>query len=233
MGRRKKASPWRWRIAALLLLAMLAGGAWLWWHLRHWTPAEDAYPDQGAYLAAHNDAANIRTLRALGASFVYIHASSGADRTQPAFAAQFEAARATRMPVGAVHLYDPCVRAGAQSANFVRMVPRDPKLLPSVITLDTLADDCTERVSEAAVESELMTLINQIENHEGKPVILKVSRAFEDRYGLARRIERNLWLTRTRMEPAYAGRPWLLWTANEALVSPASEEPIEWVVARP
>ena len=37
----------------------------------------------------------------------------------------------------------------------------------------------------------------------------------------------------TWREPTYAGRPWLLWTANEALTSEASEEPIGWVVARP
>ena len=234
MGRRKgKAPRWAWRIAALLLLAAIIGGAWLWWDLRSWTPPESAYPDQGAYLTADNAKANIRTLRALGASFVYLHASTGEADAQPAFAAQFDAARATGMPVGAVHVYDPCARADGQSANFVRMVPRDESLLPSVIALETLTDGCEERVSDAAVESELMILINQIENHEGKPVILKITPEFEDRFGLARRIERNIWLTRTRIEPTYAGRPWLLWSANEALVSEASAQPVEWVVARP
>ena len=70
-----------------------------------------------------------------------------------------------------------------------------------------------------------MTLVNQIENHAGKAVILKMSPEFEERYGLAARIDRNLWLTRTRFEPEYAGRPWLLWTANTALRSDAAEQP--------
>ena len=87
-------------------------------------------------------------------------------------------------------------------------------------------------MSEAAVESELTTLINQIETHTGKPVLLKVDKAFEDEYGLAARFERNLWLTRTRLQPEYAGRPWLLWTANEYFRSPAADAPLRWVVAQ-
>ena len=53
------------------------------------------------------------------------------------------------------------------------------------------------------------------------------------RIDVAARIERNLWLVRTRFEPDYGGRPWLLWTANENYVGPGSEEPIEWMVVRP
>jgi lysozyme len=105
--------------------------------------------------------------------------------------------------------------------------------LPPVIELKRTADACETRVSDAAVESELMTLINQIENHAGKAVILKIDPEFEVRYGLAQRLERNLWLTRTRVEPDYAGRPWLLWTSNEALSSEASDNPIRWVVVQP
>ena len=35
-----------------------------------------------------------------------------------------------------------------------------------------------------------------------------------------------------RARPDYAGRPWLLWSANSQLVSEATEEPIEWVVVQ-
>jgi lysozyme len=87
-------------------------------------------------------------------------------------------------------------------------------------------------VSDAAVESELMTLINQIEIHAGKPVILKLSRAFQDRHRTATALARDLWLMRDRARPDYAGRPWLLWSANSSLVTEASEEPLEWVVVQ-
>lgn len=233
MGRKRRTTGWRARIAAAVLLALIAGGAWLWWHMRHWTPPEGKFSEQGAEISAADGAVNFRTLRALGADFVYLEASRGAHDEDARFSANLAAARAANLQVGAVHHFDPCAMADGQSANFVTIVPRGPGMLPPAIALDETADDCPERVGDAAVESELMTLINQIEAHAGSPAILKVSRQFEDRYGLASRIERNLWLERTRFQPGYAGRPWLLWTANTALRSEAAEEPIRWVVVRP
>lgn len=233
MARKRKASPWKLRIAGALLVIALGTGGWLWWGMIHWVPAEDAYPDQGVVAGARDGAINFRTVRALGGSFAYLDASDGESGQDARFSRNFAAAREANLQVGAVHAFDPCTMADAQSANFVTMVPRDNTLLPPVIELGRTADKCVERVSDAAVESELMTLINQIENHSGKAVILKIDPEFEERYGLAQRLDRNLWLTRTRLEPDYAGRPWLLWTANEALRSEASEDPVRWVVAQP
>lgn len=128
--------------------------------------------------------------------------------------------------------FDPCTRADAQSGAFAQMVPRDGDLLPPAIGLGRLADGCSPAVSDAAVESELMTLINQIETHAGKRVILKLSPDFQDRHNTATTLTRDLWLARDRARPDYAGRPWLLWSANSALVTEASEEPVEWVVVQ-
>lgn len=233
MARKRKKIGWRARALGLLLLAVLAGGAWLWWDLRHWRPDEAEFPDQGAQVSAADGPVNFRTLRAIGASFVYLAASDGADGRDARFGINLAAARAAGLQVGAVHRFDPCAMAGVQSGNFVTMVPRDPALLPPVIELSRIADDCAGRVSDAAVESELMTLINQIEMHAGKPVILKIDPDFEERYHLAGMLERHLWLTRTRFQPDYAGRPWLLWTANTALRTEAAETPLRWVVVQP
>lgn len=230
---RKKASPWKLRIAAAILLIAIGMGAYGWWQISHWTPSEATYPDQGVLAAAGDGAINFRTVRALGGSFVYLGASDGESGQDSRFTRNFAAAREANLQIGAVHAFDPCTMADGQSANFVTMVPRDQTLLPPAIELKRTADECKARVSDAAVESELMTLINQIENHAGKAAILKVDPDFEDRYGLAQRLERNLWLSRTWLQPEYAGRPWLLWTANKGLRSEASESPIRWVVVQP
>ena len=233
MARKRKASPWRLRIAAALVLVAGAAGGYLWWQVNHWSPLEESYPDQGVVAGARDGVINFRTVRALGGSFAYLDASDGESGQDARFSRNFAAAREANLQVGAVHAFDPCSMADGQSANFVTMVPRDSSLLPPAIELRKTADGCEQRVSDAAVESELMTLINQIENHSGKAVILKINSEFEERYGLASQFERNLWLTRTRLEPDYAGRPWLLWTANEALRSEASDDPIRWVVVQP
>ena len=169
-------------------------------------------------------------LKAVGADFAYLDASTGAASHDAGFVDNLEAARAAGLTLGALHRYDPCQPADRQAANFVTVVPRDAKMLPPAVDLDTLAEDCSPRVSDAAVVSELMTFLNQIETHTGKAAILKISPAFERHYHIAHAIDRNLWLERDWLSPDYAGQPFAMWTANSALMTAASTQPLRWVV---
>jgi lysozyme len=227
--------PRRWllRLAALAVLLALAFAVWLWWDMREWRPDEALYPEQGALTPANGADIKFPTLKAVGAQFVYLPlVDELATRGGMSFPDRFQRARAAGLQVGVVLNFDPCAPADIQSGAFAQMVPRDPGLLPPAIGLNRLADECAPKVSDAAVESELMTLINQIEMHSGKPVILKLGRAFQERHRTATALARDLWLMRDRARPDYAGRPWLLWSANSQLVSEASEEPVEWVVVQ-
>ena len=232
MGR-KRAVSWRTRIAALGLLLVLGAGGWLWWQAQHWAPPREQFPIQGVLIGAADGTADFKALRAIGADFAYLEASEGASARDSLFAANLQRVRDSGLRFGAVHAYDPCVPAERQAANFVTTVPRDETLLPPAIALDKLAEDCPDPVSEAAVESELTTFLNQIEGHVGQPAVLKVSAEFEERYRIARRIERNLWLARDWWQPDYAGRPWTLWTVNGALRTEAGDAPVRWVVVQP
>lgn len=232
MGR-KRASPWRKRFAALVLLVLIGAGGWLWWQARHWAPPREVFAQQGVLVGAQDGQADFKALKAVGADFVYLEASRGAAGRDAMFAGNLGRVRESGLPFGVVHAYDPCVAAERQAANFVTIVPRDDALLPPAIALDKPASACGDPVSEAAVESELTTFLNQVEMHVGKPVVLKLAPAFEERYHVAARIERNLWLERDWLEPDYAGRPWILWTANTHLRTAASDEPVRWLVLRP
>jgi lysozyme len=231
MGR-KRASPWRKRFAALLLLVLLGAGGWLWWQGQHWAPPRGEFAQQGVLVGAQDGQADFNALKAIGADFAYLEASRGATGRDATFAGNLGRVRESGLPFGVVHAYDPCVSAERQAANFVTIVPRDDSLLPPAIALDKLAVECGDPVSEAAVESELTTFLNQVEGHVGKPAVLKLAPAFEERYHLAARIERNLWLERDWLQPDYAGRPWTLWTANSQLRTAAGDEPVRWVVLR-
>lgn len=229
MGK-KRAFGWRARIGGALLFVALAGGGWAWWKSEHWRPEASAFPVQGVLVGARDGPVDFTAFRAIGASFAYLEASEGANRRDPAFARNLRAVRGSGLNFGAVHRYDPCVAAERQSANFMTTVPREDGLLPPAIALTRTAEDCPERVSEQAVESELTTFLNQIEGHIGQPAVLLVSPEFEEEYGVANKIERNLWLERDWLQPDYAGRPWTLWTANSHYRNEASEEPVRWVV---
>lgn len=223
---------WIMRAVALVVLVAIVFLAWFWWDMRSWRPNAEHYPEQGAVIASGVDGVRFETLKAIGADFVYLELAGTTAPQDEGFAARLKAAKAAGLKVGVVEPFDPCLRADAQSARFTRMVPRDPELLPPAIALTFTAFDCQPAVSDAAVESELTTLVNQIEMHAGKPVILKLGREFEARHHTATSTARDLWLMRDRARPDYAGRPWLLWSANSQLVSEASEEPIEWVVVQ-
>lgn len=232
MGR-KQSSPWRRRLLAFALLALLVAGAALWWHGRNWAPDRSTYPVQGVLIGDSDGDVDFRALKAIGAGFVYLQASDGGIARDPAFARNLRAVQASGLRYGAVHEYDPCVPAEQQAANFVTIVPRDSTLLPPAISLDKLATDCLDRTAEEGVESELTTFLNQVEGHVGKPAVLKISPQFEARYAIAGRMERNLWLERDWFAPEYGGRPFTLWTANSAYRTQGASDPLRWVVLQP
>lgn len=230
---RSSRSRWWLRLLGVVVLAGLIAAGWLWWQQRTFRPDETAFPDQGALVGAADGPVRFETIAGLGAKFVYLEASAGAGGKDRTFPGNYAAAREAGLQVGAAHRFDPCVPADGQSANFVTMVPRDKALLPPALLLDRTAEECPERVTRAAIQSELFTLVNQIEAHAGQPVILAPSEEFEDAYNVAARIERNLWLTGNRVEPVYGGRPWMLWTANTGFETEAAPGPLRWVVVRP
>lgn len=230
---RKRSGRWRLRLVGAVVLLALLGGGWAWWDMAHWRPSRGAFPLQGVEIGAEDGTVDWKVLKAIGADFAYVDASASAFARDPAFVKNLEEARAAGLQTGALHRYDPCQPAESQAANFVTVVPRDRALLPPAVELDLLADECPVKVGDAAVESELMTFLNQIETHTGKATVLKLSKRFEARYHIAAAIDRNLWLERDRFQPEYAGRPWMLWTANHALANQADRGSVRWVVVQP
>ena len=223
----------RWRIALGLLLLCVPAAAWGWWQAAHWTPDRTAFPVQGVLLGAADGAVDLRALAATGARFAYLEASHGAKGRDPRFAQALAEGQDVGLSMGALHLYDPCAPADAQAANFVITVPRDARLLPPAVALTRTADTCADPVAAAGLQGELTTFLNQIERHAGAPAILAISPEFEAHHKLAGRFDRGLWLAGDWLQPAYAGRPWTLWTANAAYRSEAADTPLRWVVAQP
>ncbi len=221
----------RWLGAGGLLLGTLAIAGW--WQAGEWMPDRGHFPVQGIEHSAGDGVVNYVALKADGADFVYLRASDGPKRRDAMFADDLAAAREADLQVGAILRFDPCADAGPQAAQFVTTVPRDSRLLPPAIELELDETACPALPAEAAIASELTTLLNQVEAHAGRPAILKLSRGFEKRYRVAAMIDRNLWVSAAYLAPGYPGRPWVMWTANPRLRSPASDERLHWVVVRP
>lgn len=231
MARRKTSA--RRRVAAAVLLVLLLAAGWIWWQARTWHPDRTRFPVQGLWVDVHDGAVDWRMVKARGADFAYLTASEGAGRRDEAFTPALDAVREQGLQAGAVHVYDLCAKADAQAARFVTIVPRDARLLPPAVALDLDQRSCAEPPSEAALQSELTTFLNQVERHAGKPAILMVTRGLESRYHLAASIDRNLWLVQNFFEPGYAGRPFVLWTASDRLRLDGVPGPVRWVAVQP
>jgi lysozyme len=203
------------RVLAGLLLAALVGAGLLWRESHVWRPDTRAFPVQGAWTDVHDAPVDWRLLRGDGADFVYMTASEGPRRRDEAFTDGLEQARTAGLQVGAVHVYDLCAPGDEQAANFVTMVPRETTLLPPAVALSIDSRSCPEPPTEAALQSELTTFLNQVEKHAGKPAILMLTQDMENRYHLAAVIDRNVWVRRNYWQPSYVQRPFVMWTAND------------------
>lgn len=228
--RRSIASPGRIVVAVVLLLAL--GALLLWWLSGSLAPSRQDYPMQGVAISERNGAVEWPTLRADDVDFAYLAATAGADRRDPAFAANWAGAREAGLRYGAIHGYSLCKPASDQARLFIASVPRDNAALPPVVSLDFDAA-CTARPRRDALLAELNTFLAEIEAHSGKPAILRIARPFEEAYQLSAGINRTIWLERDLFAPDYAAHPWVLWTANHGRRLRGAEGTVEWAVVKP
>lgn len=233
MSRRRSRGYGGTLLRIVLLIALIAGLTTVGWvYASRWAPSRDAYPMQGLSVSDANGPIDWRTVRARHADFAYITASSGAKARDAAFATNWSGARAAGLRYGALHDFSLCDRAVDQATAFMATVPRDNAALPPVVRLD-FAGNCTRRPTRDTVLSELNTFLNLIEAHEGKQAVVRVSRAFDDRYDLGGGIYRTLWLEGNFLKPDYASRPWVMWTASNMRRLDGIDAPVEWNVVKP
>ncbi|WP_432770274.1 MAG: glycoside hydrolase [Sphingopyxis sp.] len=218
------------RLAAGLLLLLLAAGLALWWAAR-WTPKRELFPIQGVTIDAGNGTVQWGSIKAAGADFAYVTATIGVDGIDPMFARNLDGAREAGIQAGAVHRYSLCQLATDQAANFIRHVPRRADALPAVVWLD-YDDRCPDRPTRALLLSELATFLAQIEAHMGKRSLIAPGPAFEADYQVTRGIARTIWLRRDFFEPDYGAHPWTMWQANDYVRLSGADGTVGWNVLR-
>ena len=234
MARARRKRTWKRRLIHLALwIAIAAAAAFaLVRFAQAWTPSRDHYPVQGLSVSSTNGSIAWKTVKAHGADFAYLRASSGATRRDPAFAANLEGAHAAGLRYGPAHEFSLCSLASDQATLFISTVPRESAMLPAVVRLH-FTPRCPRRPTRAAVLSELNTFLNLIEAHMGKPALIRVSPDFEQIYNISGGINRTLWLEGNVFSPNYAGRPWVMWTASDFHRIDGIGQAVEWDVVRP
>ena len=216
--------------AGLAALAAAGVGAWSW--ATAWHPSADRYLLQGIDLPENPGPVEWGSVRAAGADFAYLVATSGSDRRDPAFEANWAALPQAGLRRGAVHLYSLCQLATDQANAFNTFVPAASDALPAAVDVDYRAD-CTARPDKAVLAGELVRFVERVEAHTGKPMLLRISRAIERDYILTAAVRRPVWAIRNAFPPDYAARPWRMWRASDMRRVDGIEGPANWDVVAP
>lgn len=215
------------RLALLLAAIGLVGiGVWRW--ATHWRPSPEVYPLQGVDLPVDAPVIEWGSVRAAGADFAYLAATSGIRDRAPHFEANWQALPEAGLRRGAMHELDPCLDGRAQADAFNAVVPRTADELPAAAAV-LPAGDC----SPADAARNVRAFVGTVETHLGKPVILQLSRTAERRWRLARTLDRPIWVAANLVRPGYIDRPWRLWRASDMRRVDGVEKPMNWSVVAP
>lgn len=196
-----------------------------------WRPSPDTYPFQGVDVSAANGAVDWNAVKAAGAEFGYVVATDGATR-DARFEENWRGAAAADVRRGAVHVWSLCLPAADQVNNFNTMVPQADDALPPALSIDFTAG-CDVRPARDAVLAALRSFIGPVEAHSQRPVILRVSRAFDAQYRVTEAFDRPVWSLQNFFAPDYAARPWRMWCASDMRRIDGIDGPVNWdVVAK-
>lgn len=211
-------------------MALLAGLGWRF--VTHWGPGRTAFPTQGIDVSQVQGVIDWKAARAAGVDFAYVRASQGSDMRDERFAANWPESAAAGVKRGAYHVFSLCRPGREQATNFIALVPREEAALPHALDLE-FEGNCAARPPRQTLIAEIATFIEMAEAHSEKPMILYMTREFEDQYRVIEAIDRPLWLRRAGLEPGYGGRPWVMWQANPKRHVDGIEGEVDWDVVRP
>ena len=214
---------------ALLLIASAIG---TWQVAIRWHPSEVTWPRQGIDVSHHQGSIDWSLLPAQGVDFAYIKATEGGDHKDARFDENWEGARREGVARGAYHFFTLCRPAAEQAANFIKVVPVDPAMLPPAVDLE-FGGNCKARPEPARLIAELTVFIRLVEAHYRKPVTLYLTREFDAGYEVSKRIARPLWLRSLVLEPGWGARPWTVWQASSFRNLAGIRGRVDWNVARP
>jgi lysozyme len=229
MGRMSLGALVKRALIVAALLALLAFVGWRW--ALGWAPSRETYPVQGVDVSHHQGAINWPAAAADDVNFAYIKASEGSDLRDPRFAENWDAAAAAGIKRGAYHFFTLCKPGAEQATNFIALVPREADALPPAIDLE-FGGNCSARPEAAVLLKEVETFITMVEAHSEKPVMLYVTREFDEAYAISKAIDRPLWLRRMVLEPDYGAHPWVMWQAHARRRVAGIDGPVDWNVLR-
>ena len=193
-------------VLALVILPLAAFAGWR--AFRSWEPDPYRYPVRGIDVSHHQGGIDWQAVAADHVAFAYLKASEGGDHRDREFAANWRAARAAGLKVGAYHFFTFCRPGADQARNFLGAVPADPGALPPAVDLE-FGGNCEALPTDGDLRRELEAFLALVEARYGRQAVLYVPPDLLRSYGhvLPMRPLRK----RKIVMPPFGGRPWTFW----------------------
>ena len=215
-------------VLALTLAGVLAIELWL----PGRRPALLAGETYGVDVSAHQGTIDWPAVAGDGVSAAYLKATEGATFRDPAFARNWQQARAAGLRVGAYHFFTLCRGGAEQAANLLGALDgvegrRDTRSLPVVVDLE-LSGNCSARPPRATVQRELDAFVDAVERGTGRPVRYYVLNSWDAKYPPKR--DRQRWVRSIVVRPPGT---WVWWQASNRARVDGVHGPVDLNVVRP
>lgn len=194
----------------VLLLALVAAGAWYWW-LPRYRPALQPGERYGADISAWQGRIDWPVLARDDIGFAYIKATEGRNFVDREFARNWAGAAKAGIPHGAYHYFSLCDSGAAQAANFLHVVPRDKTALAPELDLE-LAGNCRRRPALSAVDTQLSSFLDRVQAQTGMTVVIYLGHDWAHRYPLPANLHNPLWEQSALHPPS--GKDWVIWQVD-------------------
>lgn len=156
-----------------------------------------------------------RAAKKAGIAFVFVKATEGKDRIDPAFARHWRSAAAAGIPHAAYHFYYFCSTPEEQADWFIANVPKEANMLPPVLDMEwnPASPTCRLRPPPATVRALMQRFLDRVEAHYGKRPIIYTSVDFHRDNLVGAFEDYHFWLRSVAAHPGeiYPGRRWAFW----------------------
>lgn len=193
----------------LVLLGGLAIGLELSGYVYHNDILSSKYKVKGLDISHHQDRINWKQVDKKY-KFIIMKATEGKDFLDTDFFYNWNNARINGFTVGAYHFFTMLSSGKSQADFYISKVPASDKTLPPVIDLEI-----PTRHSKAKVLKELNDMINKLEKHYGKRVIIYVTYHTYNAYIKGEFPNNKLWIRDIKFIPSLEEENrWVIWQVS-------------------
>jgi lysozyme len=159
--------------------------------------------------------------------FAFIKATEGSNFVDNYFVENWKEAEKTTLRIGAYHFFSFDSAGKTQAQKFIQTVPNTIQALPPVIDVEFYGDKEKNPPEHSKVQKELHSMVEMLEKHYGKGVILYTTKEVYELYIKNSFAQCDIWIRDVFTKPTLSdNRNWIFWqyTDRERLEGYSGDE---------